>query len=95
MINENMKKQYHHIFCLTSKNQPNNSDGLLFPYDRYIQTELFLRDDDRTFFNEKCKEIIDDLKYVMSLFLKVNGISCLKLFITEGYDDMFVKKMHN
>ena len=44
------------LFALTSRNQPSNSDDLLFPYDKYTNEQLFA-DETREYFSRCCKKI--------------------------------------
>lgn len=89
IIAEYNKEKYNHVFCLTSKNQLTNSDDLLFPYDKYTNEELFPNGEDRTTFNKYCEKNLLELGNCLIYFKDVIAPHNLRIFLTEGYNNLF------
>lgn len=79
------------LFALTSRNQPSNSDDLLFPYDKYTNEQLFA-DKTRAYFSQCCKENLEILFWCLKEMIQKLQPKLFELFITEGYDCDFIKK---
>ena len=79
------------LFALTSRNQPNNSDDLLFPYDKYTNEQLFA-DKTREYFSQCCKENLKILFWYLKEMIQRLQPKLFDVFITEGYDCDFIKK---
>jgi hypothetical protein len=79
-------------FYVTSKLQPQNSDDLLEPFDKYEQEELFPNGDDRTVFEAKCKENLDLLYDVLKTFFRLLKPKKWRIFVTVDYDTEFTIK---
>ncbi len=92
MINENGGRKGNHIFYFTTINQPPNSDGLLFPYEKYSQKELFPDNNDRIFFEKKCQEVLSKFIEIIEIMLYTTDIDNIRIFIAEGYDNEFNEK---
>ncbi len=89
IIEQNNNSEYNYIFCITTNNQPTNSDDLLFPYDKYSYKELFPKGNDRNKFNDYCKKNMNKLHKFFLYFTKIVYPQNIKVFLTEGYDDQF------
>lgn len=76
---------------MTSRNQPNNSDDLLFPYDKYTNEQLFA-DKTREYFSQCCKENLKILFWYLKEMIQRLQPKLFDVFITEGYDCDFIKK---
>lgn len=79
------------LFALTSRNQPSNSDDLLFPYDKYTNEQLFA-DETREYFSRCCKKNLEILFWCLKEMIQKLQPKLFELFITEGYDCNFIKK---
>ena len=79
------------LFALTSRNQPNNSDDLLFPYDKNTNEQLFA-DKTREYFSQCCKENLKILFWYLKEMIQRLQPKLFDVFITEGYDCDFIKK---
>lgn len=79
------------LFALTSRNQPNNSDDLLFPYDKYTNEQLF-EDKTRKDFSQCCKDNLEILFWYLQIMIQNLKPRLFQIFVTEGYDCDFVKK---
>ena len=79
-------------FAITSENQPCNSSDVLFPFDKFTNEVLF-EDETRGFFKKCCRENIDILfDCLKKMFDMLHIVQC-EIFIVEGYDDVFQRKM--
>jgi len=76
-------------FCITSVKQKCNSDGAIFPDDKYSTIELFPNGDDRTAFNEICETHIRILKDAFSRTIEIMQINRIRIFVVDGYDTHF------
>lgn len=79
-------------FAVSSANQPCNSSDVLFPFDKFTNEVLF---EDKTggFFNKCCKENIDILFDCLKKMFDLFHIVQCEIFIVEGYDDVFRRKI--
>ncbi|WP_138305825.1 MULTISPECIES: hypothetical protein [unclassified Clostridium] len=79
------------LFALTSRNQPCNSDELLFPYDKYTNEQLFA-DKTREYFSQCCQENLEILYWCLKEMVQRLRPKLFEVFITEGYDCDFTRK---
>lgn len=79
------------LFTLTSRNQPSNSDDLLFPYDKYTNEQLF-EDKTREYFSQCCKDNLETLFWCLQVMIQRLKPRLFQVFVTEGYDCNFIKK---
>lgn len=81
-------------FAVTSKNQPHNSSDLLFPFDKFSNEELFA-DKSREFYKKCCQNNLAILFNCLDELVHLLNIEQMKIFVVEGYDDNFQKKICN
>lgn len=89
VLSEQSENKHRQIFCLTTDNQPTNSEDLLFPYDKYSNEELFPNGEERNIFNEFCKNNLEEFKQGIKCILEFVEIKKIRIFVTEGYDNQF------
>ena len=78
-------------FALTSFNQKYNSSDLLFPHNKYTTEELF-QDRSRECFCQCCRNNLNILFDCLQNLMEASTLSCLEIFVVEGYDDVFQRK---
>ena len=80
------------IFAITSKNQPHNSNDVLFPFDK-VDNEVLFADESRSIYKKYCEENLDILFECLNTLIQLLGIRQLEIFVVEGYDVTFQKKI--
>lgn len=89
MLLENNYSQCNYFFYLTSESQPQNSEDILFPYEKYLKTDLFPNGNERGVFNDICRENLNNLLGILIEFVNIFNPNLLRIFVTVGYDDKF------
>lgn len=79
-------------FAITSKYQPHNSSDVLFPFDKFSSDVLF-SDKSRSFYKKCCQDNIKRLFDCIQNLVNSLNISQINIFVVEGYDDDFQKKI--
>lgn len=82
------------IFAITSENQPRNSSDALFPFDKFSSDVLFA-DKSRNFYKQCCRDNIRILFDCLKNLIDSLHIRQVEIFVVEGYDDIFQKKVCN
>lgn len=81
-------------FVITSQYQPYNSSDVLFPFDKF-ERDVLLADKSRSFYKKCCRDNIDILFGYLKNFINSLQILQLEIFVVEGYDDNFKRKICN
>lgn len=89
---EEQKSNGNIKFAITSKNQPRNSSDVLFPFDKF-DSEVLFADKSRAFYKQCCRDNIEILFSCLKKLINTLHIKKIDIFVVEGYDDVFKKKM--
>ena len=91
---EEQKSDGNVKFAITSENQPCNSSDVLFPFDKFSSDVLF-EDKSRNFYKQCCMDNINVLFDCLKNLKDSLHVEQAEIFVVEGYDDIFQKKVCN
>ena len=91
---EEQKSDGNVKFAITSENQPCNSSDVLFPFDKFSSDVLF-EDKSRNFYKQCCRDNINVLFDCLENLKDSLHVEQAEIFVVEGYDDIFQKKVCN